>query len=135
MKIGVYTLSVIIAAGTTAGVLAGTVLAGSATDTHRIMDGPRPGLVAEFGSPSALDQPARLSSQVSRQVRGMLKLRLLGDVNGDGYVGFDDLLLVAGALGIVPLAAEARVLDWNLDGQLDVRDLAIVASRLGSRLG
>lgn len=65
----------------------------------------------------------------------MLKLRLLGDVNGDGYVGFDDLLLVAGALGIVPLAAEARVLDWNLDGQLDVRDLAIVASRLGSRLG
>ncbi len=60
---------------------------------------------------------------------------LLGDVNGDGYVGFDDLLLVAGALGTVPLAAEARVLDWNLDGQLDVRDLAIVASRLGSRLG
>ena len=65
----------------------------------------------------------------------MLKLRLLGDVNGDGYVGFDDLLLVAGALGTVPLAAEARVLDWNLDGQLDVRDLAIVAPRLGSRLG
>ena len=50
----------------------------------------------------------------------------------DGVVDTSDLLLVTRALGTMP--TNQPIVDWNGDGQVDVLDLAILASHLGEML-
>ena len=74
--------------------------------------------------------------QASREVPSDVTVLLvpLGDVNLDGLVGFDDLFLVARALGTKPSEVSFLLLDMNGDGVVDVSDMAIVAARLGDQL-
>ncbi|MCG9134423.1 leucine-rich repeat domain-containing protein [Candidatus Poribacteria bacterium] len=54
--------------------------------------------------------------------------RLKGDVNGDGIVNIQDLVLVAGKLG----QAGTNGTDVNGDGQINIQDLVLVAGALGT---
>ncbi len=55
-------------------------------------------------------------------------LQLKGDVNGDGIVNIQDLVLVAGKLG----QAGTNGADVNGDGQINIQDLVLVAGALGT---
>ena len=73
--------------------------------------------------------------QASRQVPSAVEVILvpLGDVNLNGIVEIDDLLLLSRFIGDgVPKGL--FVVDWNGDGFVNVLDLAIVAARLGAQL-
>ena len=54
--------------------------------------------------------------------------QLKGDVNGDGIVNIQDLVLVAGRLG----QSGANSADVNGDGVVNIQDLVLVAGALGS---
>ena len=54
--------------------------------------------------------------------------QLKGDVNGDGIVNIQDLVLVAGKLG----QAGTNGTDVNGDGQINIQDLVLVAGALGT---
>ena len=54
--------------------------------------------------------------------------QLTGDVNGDGVVNIQDLVLVAGALG----QTGVNRADVNDDGVVNIQDLVLVAGALGS---
>jgi parallel beta-helix repeat protein len=57
---------------------------------------------------------------------------LLGDVNGDGYVGIDDIYLVASRFGREAGEPEYnRVYDLNGDGYIGIDDIFAVAKRFG----
>ena len=55
-------------------------------------------------------------------------LQLTGDVNGDGMVNIQDLVLVAGRLG----QSGANSADVNGDGSVNIQDLVLVAGALGN---
>ena len=54
--------------------------------------------------------------------------QLKGDVNGDGIVNIQDLVLVAGQLG----QTGTNAADVNGDGQVNIQDLVLVAGALGT---
>ena len=54
--------------------------------------------------------------------------QLKGDVNGDGIVNIQDLVLVAGKLG----QTGTNSADINDDGQINIQDLVLVAGALGT---
>ena len=85
---------------------------------------------------TAVSSTSGRAFQAAREVPSAVTVLLvpLGDVNLDGLVGFDDLFLVARALGTRPSEALFLLLDMNGDGVVDVSDMAIVASRIGDRL-
>ena len=56
---------------------------------------------------------------------------LLEDVNGDGKVNIQDLVLVAGAFGQPGDRTSANNPDVNRDGRVDILDLVRVANRFG----
>ena len=64
---------------------------------------------------------------MSRTVPAYLGVAPLGD--GDGTVREADLLLGAAALGTEPTANV--IVDWNSERVVDVRGVALVASKLG----
>lgn len=65
-------------------------------------------------------------------VDGKLKIRFLGDVNGDGIVDMSDIALVARAFGSFPGDPKWNPdLDINQDGFIDLTDIAIVARNFG----
>ena len=57
---------------------------------------------------------------------------LLGDVNGDGYVGIDDIFLVASHFSKELGDPEySRVYDLNGDGYIGIDDIFVAASHFG----
>lgn len=63
----------------------------------------------------------------------LLMPRVTADVNGDGTVGFDDLLILAQHYGIAS-GATWQVGDFNGDGGVGFDDLLILAQHYGARL-
>lgn len=64
---------------------------------------------------------------------GTVKIRLMGDVNGDGYVGADDIVIVAEAFGAHPEHPRWNIYaDLNRDNYVGIDDIVIVASNFGS---
>jgi parallel beta-helix repeat protein len=63
---------------------------------------------------------------------GKVKVRILGDINGDGKVDIRDLSIVASAFGETPERPrwDERA-DINKDGKVDIRDISIVAKNFG----
>jgi hypothetical protein len=65
-------------------------------------------------------------------IDGTVKIRLVGDVNGDGKVDGKDIALVAAAFGTVPGDLKWNPdADINLDGKIDGRDIIAVARNYG----
>jgi hypothetical protein len=77
---------------------------------------------------------------------GNIKVRILGDVNGDGKIDLKDIAAVAKAFGAVgpayvwvgrnyvyhgPSPNWNPFLDLNQDGKIDIRDIVIVAKHFG----
>jgi hypothetical protein len=65
-------------------------------------------------------------------VDGVIQIRLLGDINGDGKVDIKDLAIAAKAFGsYVGSPTYNPDADVNQDGVIDIRDLAIIAKNFG----
>ena len=65
-------------------------------------------------------------------VDGWVKIKIIGDLNGDGKVDIKDIAIVAAAFGSFP--GHARwdpAADLNGDGKVDIKDIALVASNFG----
>jgi PKD repeat protein len=63
---------------------------------------------------------------------GNIKVRIMGDINGDGKVDGKDITLAALAFGTVPGDARWNLdFDINQDGKIDGRDLTLIALRFG----
>lgn len=60
---------------------------------------------------------------------------LRGDVNRDGIVGFDDLLIVAQQYGQGGLGRSAGNVDFSADGKVDFNDLLLLAQNYGASAG
>ena len=69
--------------------------------------------------------------QVSRVVPATLEIRRLDDVDDVPSFSRAHLRLVANAIGTVPTDGDPAKVDLNGDHQVDIVDLAIVASKLG----
>jgi hypothetical protein len=66
-------------------------------------------------------------------VDGAIKVRFMGDINGDGKVDIKDVSTVALAFGTFPGHPRWNPdADINLDGKVDIRDVSIVARRFGT---
>jgi hypothetical protein len=67
-------------------------------------------------------------------VDGKIKIRVFGDVTGDGYVGGDDITAVAKAFGSRPGHPRWNAYaDVNKDGYVGGDDLVAVAKQFGAR--
>ena len=65
-------------------------------------------------------------------INGYIKIKLVGDINGDGKVDVRDLALVSASFGSYPGHPRWNPeVDLNHDGKIDIRDIAIVASHYG----
>lgn len=65
-------------------------------------------------------------------VDGVIQIRLVGDINGDGKVDIKDLAIAAKAFGsYVGSPTYNPDADVNQDGVVDIRDLAIIAKNFG----
>jgi hypothetical protein len=68
-------------------------------------------------------------------VDGVIQIRLLGDINGDGKVDIKDLTIAAQAFG--SYRGDPRYnpdADVNQDGTVDIRDLAMIAKNFGKSI-
>ena len=65
--------------------------------------------------------------EVQEQIPGSQMLRW--DINNDGTVGIEDLILVSNNFGVVP--PECPEVDVNRDGHVDIVDLLLVAAHFG----
>jgi len=62
----------------------------------------------------------------------LVKVRLLGDINGDGKIDIRDIATVALAFGSYPSHPRWNPeADLNYDGKVDIKDIAIVARSFG----
>jgi hypothetical protein len=65
-------------------------------------------------------------------VDGKIKIRLLGDINGDGKVDVTDVAMVSAAFGSYPGHPRWNpACDINRDNRIDVQDLAKVSKNFG----
>jgi hypothetical protein len=63
---------------------------------------------------------------------GTISVRLMGDVNGDGFVNMKDIALVARAFGSHPGSPNWNpACDLNGDGVVNMKDIALVARNFG----
>ncbi|MEM2255174.1 MAG: CARDB domain-containing protein, partial [Candidatus Bathyarchaeia archaeon] len=66
-------------------------------------------------------------------VDGTIKVRIMGDINGDGLVDITDIAAVSDAYGSAPGAPNWNpAADVNQDELIDVEDVALVSSKFGS---
>ena len=66
-------------------------------------------------------------------VDGTVKIRIVGDVNGDGKVDITDVAMVSAAFGSYPGHPRWNLAcDLNRDGRVDITDVAMVSARFGT---
>jgi hypothetical protein len=66
-------------------------------------------------------------------VNGKIKIRVFGDVSGDGYVGVDDVVMAAEAFGSVPGHSRwITYADLNRDNYVGVDDIVEIAANFGA---
>ncbi|MCJ7422873.1 PKD domain-containing protein [Candidatus Bathyarchaeota archaeon] len=68
----------------------------------------------------------------NNSAEGYIKIRILGDINGDGTVDVRDVAAVANAFGAYPGHPRWNPdLDMKLDNKIDVADIAVIAKNFG----
>lgn len=73
-----------------------------------------------------------LNSMTFTKVDGYFSNKILGDVDGDGDVDYDDLVVLAGAYGSSsPASAYDEFADFDRDGDVDYDDLVPLAGNYG----
>jgi parallel beta-helix repeat protein len=80
----------------------------------------------------ASEVPYEIDTDDNTYVGGKVKIRLLGDINGDGVIDIKDLSLVAFSYGTFEGESDYNPdADINRDGIIDMRDIAIIAIHYG----
>jgi hypothetical protein len=78
--------------------------------------------------------PYEMSLADNRYVDGKVKIKMLGDINGDGIIDYIDINAIATAFGATPSNPRWNPnCDLNRDGVIDMSDMYIVAVRFGKR--
>ena len=76
--------------------------------------------------------PGETNTADNLYIDGTVMIKILGDINGDGQVGWRDLLILAMAYGSIEgepgYVPEA---DFNSDGKIDWKDLLVLARNYG----
>jgi len=76
--------------------------------------------------------PFEANTADNYMVDGWVKIKLLGDINGDDKVDIKDVAIVAAAFGSYPGHERWNpVADLNGDERVDIKDVAMVASNFG----
>ncbi len=76
--------------------------------------------------------PGEIDTSDNTYIDGTVKITILGDINGDGFVNLFDLLVVRDALDSVPGDPNWNSnADLNDDGFINIFDLLIVRDNLG----
>ena len=66
-------------------------------------------------------------------IDGKIKIRIVGDVNGDGIVDIKDVAAVSKAFGSQPgMPQWNEAADINRDRKIDIKDVALVSRKFGS---
>jgi len=66
-------------------------------------------------------------------VNGKIKIRIFGDVTGDGYVGIDDIAVAAESFGSTPDHPRwNEYADVNMDNYIGIDDLVMIAGNFGA---
>lgn len=78
--------------------------------------------------------PYEMSLEDNRFVDGKVKIKMMGDINGDGIIDYVDVGAIARAFGATPSSKRWDPnCDLNRDGVIDMMDMHAVASRFGKR--
>jgi len=77
--------------------------------------------------------PYEFDTTDNSYIYGTLTIRIFGDVSGDGYVGIDDVAIVAEAFGATPTHPRWNAYaDVNRDGYIGIDDMVLVAGNFGA---
>jgi len=77
--------------------------------------------------------PYEFDTTDNSYVYGILAIRIFGDVSGDGYVGIDDIAIVAEAFGATPMHPRWNTYaDVNRDDYVGIDDMVLVAGNFGA---
>jgi len=78
--------------------------------------------------------PYEMSLEDNRFVDGKVKIKMMGDINGDGIIDYIDISAVSRAFGATPSSPRWNPnCDLNRDGVIDMMDMYNVASRYGRK--
>jgi len=83
----------------------------------------------------ATQVPDEIDTDDNTYVDGNVKVKMLGDVNGDGIINIQDIVIAALAFGSQPGDPNWNpVADLNRDGIVNIVDLVIIGIRFGEHL-
>ena len=96
------------------------------------MSGFAPGIYTISATASAVPEEDVINMDDNTLTDGTVRVKIVGDVNGDGTVGADDLVRVNEAYGAVQGSPNwDEEADMNRDGIVDAYDLAVVGKHYG----
>jgi hypothetical protein len=102
-----------------------------AADTNASAYSPRADLNGS-GAIDSADIAAAMGSMFRASPVGEPSMAMLvGDLNGDGRVGLQDIALLRNQIGVAGFGAGAISGDLNQDGAVDLADLAVIVTNLG----
>ena len=77
------------------------------------------------------------TTQPTTLINGTLYIKILGDINGDGSVNFDDLVLLNQAFGSTasdPIPPWNPNANLNKDNKIDILDLYLLSKNYGKTI-
>jgi len=78
--------------------------------------------------------PGEIDTVDNTYIDGNVKIKMMGDINGDGIVDIFDVVIAAEAFGSCPGHPKWNpITDLNNDGIIDIFDLVIIAVNFGNR--
>jgi len=76
--------------------------------------------------------PGEINTDNNVFINGIVRIKMLGDINGDGIIDYNDIFAVASAFGSNPDGIRwNQEADLNRDGFIDMLDIYIVARNFG----
>ena len=94
--------------------------------------GVEPSLISYTIKAVATPVPGEIDTADNTYVDGSVKVKMLGDINGDGIIDIEDLTICALAMWSQPGDPKWNpILDLNNDGVIDITDLVMIAIHFG----